>query len=75
MRSISNKIRKYKIYEYFKGTDRGSIFKTKFLFCPLSIEEETRWLESAKIQFKLSLYWGSHGERVIKWIPIKFINK
>jgi hypothetical protein len=55
--------------------DRRTIV-TKFLFFPLELQGETRWLEMAEIEYKVV----KKTEFILdttyyKWIPFKFLNK
>ncbi len=50
----------------------------KFLWWPLSIANETRWLKTTTIQYEY-LEYGAHitedfVEKYYKWKPIKFID-
>jgi hypothetical protein len=51
----------------------------KFLWLPIRIKNETRWLENVSIQYEYIRY-GTHDtntdivKRYDAWIPIKFID-
>jgi len=57
---------------YWSGTKRT---KTKFLWWPMTIDGETRWLETAKVMYKVKrsedILWNAH----YYWAPMKFINE
>jgi hypothetical protein len=54
---------------YWNNTEKSI---TKFLWLPLTIEGETRWLERATVVYRVrreeTLFFG----RVYEWRPIKF---
>lgn len=54
--------------------------KIKFLWVPLTIKGETRWLEKSTILYKfMEVEDGfdmlGHTLYKLKWVPIEFINK
>jgi hypothetical protein len=51
--------------------------KTKFLWLPVTIDGETRWLETATIEYTVtySEYSFPFCNRVYYWEPWNFINK
>lgn len=57
---------------YFKYTLKQ---KTKFLWFPLTIDGETRWLETATIEYKSCRARDILLSTVYYWEPWNFINK
>jgi hypothetical protein len=49
--------------------------KTKFLWWPLTIKGETRWLEIATIEYKVDWKYDLFLDKYYYWSPIKFINE
>lgn len=65
--------KKQLVEDYWDDTER---IKTKFLWWPMTINNETRWLETAEVMYKVK------KENTIilpdtyyYWAPMKFINK
>lgn len=47
--------------------------ETKFLWLPLTIKEETKWLTTTTILFKkIKVY--TKGKFIESWEPVKFLN-
>jgi hypothetical protein len=57
---------------YWKSTHKT---KTKFLWWPLTIKGETRWLETATIEYKVDWKYDLFLDKYYYWSPIKFINE
>ncbi len=49
--------------------------KTKFLWWPFTIDGETRWLETATIEYKVDWKYDLFLDKYYYWSPIKFINE
>jgi hypothetical protein len=49
--------------------------KTKFLWLPITIYGETRWLETATIEYRVEYEDGLLSGRNYYWKPFNFINK
>lgn len=49
--------------------------KTKFLWWPITIDGETRWLETATIEYKVDWKYDLFLDKYYYWSPIKFINE
>jgi hypothetical protein len=49
--------------------------KTKFLWLPITIYGETRWLETATIEYRVDYEDGILSGRNYYWKPCNFINK
>ena len=49
--------------------------KTKFLWLPVTIKGETRWLEKATIEYKVSFGYDLMGVKYYFWEPINFIEE
>lgn len=53
--------------------------KTKFLWWPLTIGGETRWLETATIEYRVNCDYGIYylisSDKYYYWEPLNFINK
>jgi len=49
--------------------------KTKFLWLPITIYGETRWLETATVEYRVDYEDGILGGRCYYWKPFNFINK
>jgi hypothetical protein len=58
--------------DYFNNTRKQ---KTKFLWLPLTIDGETRWLETATIEYKVCRDLNLILSTVYYWQPWNFINK
>lgn len=56
---------------YFNNTMKR---KTKFLWLPVTIDGETRWLETATIDYKVGRLVGVF-DVYFSWEPYCFINK
>lgn len=57
---------------YIKNT---IISKQKFLWLPITINGETRWLEKAHIKYKVTLIPSYTIENSYYWEAIEFVNK
>jgi len=53
--------------DYWNNTER---IKIKFLWWPMTINNETRWLETAEIMYRVKTFNGHYY-----WAPMKFINE
>ena len=60
------------IEDYWEDTKKT---KTKFLWWPMTIDGETRWLETAEILYKVKWHEDWIGNRYYDWTPIEFLNK
>jgi hypothetical protein len=49
--------------------------ETKFLWLPVTINYETRWLETATIEYKVDYEYTVFGSKSYFWKPWVFINK
>jgi len=49
--------------------------KTKFLWWPLTIDGETRWLETATIEYKVDWKYDLFLDKYYYWAPTEFINE
>ncbi len=49
--------------------------KTKFLWWPITIDGETRWLEIATIEYRVYYDYGLFNDRYYYWEPLNFIDK
>lgn len=49
--------------------------KTKFLWWPISINGETRWLETAEILYQVKQYEDWLCNTYYEWTPVEFLNK
>ena len=58
---------------YWEATKKT---KTKFLWWPMTIDGETRWLETAKIEYRVQResYMILPGHNY-SWEPMRFINE
>jgi hypothetical protein len=56
---------------YYKDTIKR---KTKFLWYPITIDGETRWLETATIDYTVKRNWAVF-DVYFSWEPYCFINK
>ena len=60
------------VKDYFNNTKKG---KNKFLWLPMTIRGETRWLETADILYRVerddTVFFGI----CYYWTPCEFINK
>ena len=58
---------------YWNATEK---VKNKFLWLPVTINGETRWLEEAWIKYRVNrdshLFWDSQA---FYWCPVEFLNK
>lgn len=57
---------------YWKDT---KIEKTKFLWLPITIDSETRWLEKTTMIYEVKSFNGFLEDRYFEWRPVKFVNK
>ena len=57
---------------YIKSTRKT---KTKFLWLPLTIYGETRWLETATIEYRVEYEDGLMSGRNYYWKPFNFIDE
>ena len=64
--------KKQLIEDYWGDTKRT---KTKFLWWPMTIDGETRWLETAKILYKVKKGEDMFCNAYYYWSPMKFINE
>lgn len=66
--------RQKRLREAFINNDEEVI--TKFLWFPLTIKGETRWLEKAEIKYKVNWECAFLSERrVYYWEAVKFLNE
>lgn len=49
-------------------------YKTKFLWWPVTIDGETRWLETATIEYKVEYDYDLFNDRYYYWKPFRFID-
>ena len=49
--------------------------KTKFLWLPVTIKGETRWLETATIEYRVEREKDLFGDVYYFWEPINFIDE
>jgi hypothetical protein len=57
--------------DYIKSTRKT---KTKFLWIPLTIYGETRWLETATIEYRVNCEDGLLSGKNYYWKPFNFID-
>jgi len=57
---------------YNNGT---SSIKTKYLWFPVTIDGETRWLEEATIEYRVKKEKGVIFDDYYYWFPWYFVNK
>jgi hypothetical protein len=57
---------------YIKGVTKVDVV---FLWRPVTIDGETRWLELATIEYKVDYEDTVFFGRVYKWIPWNFLNE
>ena len=56
--------------------DETKIIKTKYLWLPITINGETRWLETAEIVYIVKKEYGAFTNMYYYyWSPIEFNNK
>ena len=51
--------------------------RIKFLWLPLTIGDETRWMEKATIVYEYRYvddHYGDYAIKVKDWVPIRFVN-
>ena len=48
--------------------------KTKFLWWPITIDGETRWLETATIKYAVGYDWDFVNNKYYYWAPLNFID-
>ena len=60
------------IEAYWKSTRKT---KTKFLWLPLTIYGETRWLETATIEYRVVSEEGLISGKNYYWAPFNFIDE
>jgi hypothetical protein len=58
--------------DYIKSTRKT---KTKFLWLPLTIYGETRWLETATIEYRVTCEEGLFSDKIYYWKPFNFIDE
>jgi hypothetical protein len=58
--------------DYFNSTRKT---KTKFLWLPITIDGETRWLETATIEYRVTYEDGLLSGRNYYWAPFNFIDE
>ena len=46
---------------------------TRFLFTPVTLENETRWLETAKRKQKLKHFWDGMFH-CLSWVDVAWVN-
>lgn len=64
---------RFKDKRYLDKSDTGRTrIITKFLLLPLSIKNETRWLEKVKYRERVGEY--SKEFKIFKWIPEEFLD-
>jgi len=56
---------------YWKGFRKT---KTKFLWWPVTIDDETRWLETATIEYKIDYDYDLFSNTYYYWEPRRFID-
>jgi hypothetical protein len=56
---------------YWKGFRKT---KTKFLWWPITIDDETRWLETATIEYVIEYDYDLFNDKYYYWKPFKFID-
>jgi len=49
-------------------------FLQKYLWLPLTIDSETRWLETANIRYKVGKYKNIFDDNYYFWEPVEFID-
>jgi hypothetical protein len=49
--------------------------KTKFLWWPFTINGETRWLETATIEYKVEWKYDLFLDKYYYWAPTEFVNE
>ena len=54
--------------------DNKRKYKTKFLWWPITIDGETRWLETATIEYRVGYDWDFVRNKYYYWAPINFID-
>jgi hypothetical protein len=52
----------------------GRKYKTKDLWWPVTIDSETRWLETATIEYKVEYDYDLFNDRYYYWKPFRFID-
>ena len=62
-----------KIKEAYSNRTRKT--KTKFLWWPVTIGGETRWFETATIEYRVSFNFGLFVDRYYYWEPFSFIEE
>jgi hypothetical protein len=50
-------------------------YKQKFLWFPLTIDGETRWLEEAHIVYRVNWEYSLFRDRYYYWEACEFVNK
>ena len=58
--------------DYINSTKK---IKTKFLWLPLTIYGETRWLETATIEYRVTCEEGLFSDKIYYWKPFNFIDE
>lgn len=58
--------------DYINSTTKT---KTKFLWLPLTIYGETRWLETATIEYRVTCEDGLLNGKNYYWAPFNFIDE
>jgi hypothetical protein len=74
MRWITKKQRMYNIYWYFFCIDRGYYYTNKFLWFPMELNGEVRWLCKAKIQWKIQSDKDLFNKTYYFWEAYNFKN-
>ena len=54
--------------------DNKRKYKTKFLWWPITIDGETRWLETATIEYRVGCDWDFVNNKYYYWAPLNFID-
>lgn len=55
--------------------DSTKKIKTKFLWWPMTIDGETRWLETATIMYRVKKDEDIFSNTIYYWKPWEFVNK
>lgn len=57
---------------YYNNTKKT---ETKFLWWPMKIDGETRWLETTTIEYRVDYEYNLFYEKHYYWKPFRFIDK
>lgn len=74
MRFITRDQRKKDVYWHFWCKRRGYYYTNKFLWLPVEINGEFRWLQKAKIRWRVDIKRDFVGDTYFSWSAIEFIN-